>query len=96
MATKKKVEESEVEQKEKGEPFDPEKCRRLRMAYDKEVKDGAHPKDVRHIFAFEGTEYNMGFAHYMLEYFETCVFWVPQSRVYNVPPKLDPIESDKS
>jgi hypothetical protein len=95
MATKKKQAEPE-EQQQSQDPWDPEKVRRFRMAYDKQVKDGNLPKDPRKVFSFEGSEYNMAFAYYLLEYFETVIFWPPQSRAYNVAPELNPIEPDKS
>ena len=79
--------------KKKGEGinWDPEKVRRFRMAYDARVKDGVSPRSVADddAFEFEGDTFNMAFAHYMLEYLETCVFWIPQSRVYAQQPELE-------
>ena len=94
MAQKKKTEEPE--EQPAGEQWDPEMVRRFRMKYDAEIKDGVLPKDARHILDFEGRKMNMAFAHYMLEYFETCIFWPPQSRAYNIAPDLPPVEPDKS
>jgi hypothetical protein len=88
VATKSKEEEPESKEEPKAE-WDPEKVRRFRMTYDDKVRDGASPKDISDAFTFEGGEYVMGFAYYLLEYLETCIFWPPQSRVYNVQPKLD-------
>jgi hypothetical protein len=81
--------------KEKPAPdslsWNPEKVRRFRMVYDSRVKEGINMRSVdpAHDFLFEGAEYRMGFAHYLLEYLETCVYWPPQSRVYANTPKLE-------
>jgi hypothetical protein len=88
MATKKAAAETKSKEEPKAE-WDPEKVRRFRMAYDNKVRDGSSPKDISDTFDFEGGEYVMGFAYYLLEYLETCIFWPPQSRVYNVQPKLN-------
>ena len=90
MATKKKTTtaKSEAESGEGGDNWDPERVRRFRMAYDKKVKEGTLPKDIRTNFTFEGQEFNMAFAFYLLEYFETCIFWPPQSRTYALTPEL--------
>jgi hypothetical protein len=69
--------------------WSPERCRRLRMAYDKEIRSGTHPKDTEKSFDFEGEQHGVGFTYYLLEYLETCVFWPPQSRVYNLQPELE-------
>ena len=60
----------------------PQKVHDLRVLYDKEVKGGKDPKSTTETFKFEGHEFVMGYAHYLLEYLETCVFWPPQSRLY--------------
>ena len=95
MATKKKSattkttpSESGERGEERGDNWDPERVRRFRMAYDKKVKEGILPKDVRSNFTFEGQDFNMAFAFYLLEYFETCIFWPPQSRTYALTPEL--------
>jgi len=87
MATKKKPAKTE-ENEEGGSQWDPEKVRRFRMAFDKKIKEGNLPKDPRVEWDFEGSSYNMAFAFYLLEYFETVVFWPPQSRVYANQPEL--------
>ena len=87
MATKKKT-EPEPEEKPAEDNWSPERVRRLRMAYDKTVREGAHPKDPNATFEFEGTDLVVGFTYYLLEYLETCIFWPPQSRVYNLQPEL--------
>lgn len=90
MATKKKTTTEEVNKNDdaSGENWDPERVRRFRMAYDKKIKEGILPKDIRSNFTFEGQEFNMAFAFYLLEYFETCIFWPPQSRTYALTPEL--------
>ncbi len=60
----------------------PERVHQLRVAYDAAIQDGAHPKSIHEVIEFEGDSYVMGYAHYLLEYLETCVFWPPQSRLY--------------
>lgn len=89
MATKKKpAAKTEENENESGNQWDPEKVRRFRMAFDKKVKEGNLPKDPRVEWDFEGSSYNMAFAFYLLEYFETVVFWPPQSRIYANQPEL--------
>ena len=85
MATSKKKPEQD------SFSWNPEKVRRFRMVYDSRVKDGVSMRSVdpKDDFTFEGGEYRMGFAHYLLEYLETCVYWPPQSRVYANTPNLE-------
>jgi|DEB0MinimDraft_10_1074344.scaffolds.fasta_scaffold142847_2 hypothetical protein len=90
MATRKKPNnKTETAEKKDNDNWDPERVRKFRMAYDKKVKEGILPKDVRTSFTFEGQDFNMAFAFYLLEYFETCIFWPPQSRVYAMTPDLE-------
>lgn len=85
MATAKKD-----KKEEEGISWNPEMVRRFRMVYDSRVKAGAPIKSVdpEDDFEFEGGTYRMGFAHYLLEYLETCVYWPPQSRIYANTPVL--------
>jgi len=88
MATRKKTTPAKAEKSDDQNQWDPEKVRRFRMAFDKKIKEGNLPKDPRVEWDFEGSSYNMAFAFYLLEYFETVVFWPPQSRVYANQPEL--------
>lgn len=88
MATRKKTPAKTEKSGEDQNQWDPEKVRRFRMAFDKKIKEGNLPKDPRVEWDFEGSSYNMAFAFYLLEYFETVVFWPPQSRTYANQPEL--------
>lgn len=59
-----------------------ERVHKFRVTYDQAIKDGLHPKSIHETIEFDGNTYVMGYAHYLLEYLETCVFWPPQSRLY--------------
>ena len=60
----------------------PQKVHDFRKMYDKEMANGKEPKSTVETFKFEGHVFVMGYAHFLLEYLETCVFWPPQSRLY--------------
>ena len=95
----KKSEESKEEVKKLG--YSAEDVRNFRMAYDKRCREGVLPKSMTETVTDpNGEEIVMGWAYYILEFWETCVIWKPQSRVYQIQPDLedgtDNKESNKS
>jgi hypothetical protein len=75
--------------------FTPEQVRDFRIAYDSKCREGIPPKSMKDTMTdpHENT-IPMAWAYYVLEFWETCVIWPPQSRVYAKHPDLG--ESDKS
>tara|TARA_R110002153_G_scaffold73544_2_gene191815 strand:- start:47 stop:400 length:354 start_codon:yes stop_codon:yes gene_type:complete len=75
--------------------FTPEQVRDFRIAYDSKCREGIPPKSMKDTMTdpHENT-IPMAWAYYVLEFWETCVIWPPQSRVYAKHPDLS--ESDKS
>jgi hypothetical protein len=75
--------------------FAPEQVRDFRIAYDSKCREGIPPKSMKDFMVdpHENT-IPMAWAYYVLEFWETCVIWPPQSRIYAKHPDLG--ESDKS
>lgn len=48
--------------------FTPEKLRRFKKAYEQAVED--HDGDRHAVFMFDGNEYVLGYAKYLIEYLE--------------------------
>jgi hypothetical protein len=95
VATKKKTEEEEPKEEDRKIGFTPEDIRQYRIDYDKKCMDGILPKSMNDTIKDPlGNEVYMAWAYYTLEFWETCVIWKPQSRVYQIQPDLD--ESNKS
>lgn len=99
MAKKAEAEAPQEEERKLG--YSPEDVRKLRMDYDQKCRDGVLPKSMTEtIIEPNGAEIVMAWAYYVLEFWETCVIWKPQSRTYQVQPDLvdgaDNKESDKS
>jgi len=75
--------------------FTPEQVRDFRIAYDSKCREGIPPKSMKDTMTDpHKNTIPMAWAYYVLEFWETCVIWPPQSRVYAKHPDLG--ESDKS
>lgn len=92
------IEERAERESEDGDEkfgFTPEQVREFRIAYDSKCREGIPPKSMKDTMTDpHKNTIPMAWAYYVLEFWETCVIWPPQSRVYAKHPDLG--ESDKS
>ena len=76
-----------------------EDIRNWRMRFDKKCREGVLPLDAYETLADPtGKEIPMAMTFYLLQYYETCLLWPPQSSFYHAEPDIDQDkgEPDKS
>ena len=97
MAEKKKEAEEDIKEISPEQQINivKEDIRNWRMRYDKKCRSGVLPLDPNETLEDPtGKEIPMAMTFFLLQYYETCLLWPPQSRFYHAEPDIDQDESE--